>query len=226
MSEKSRKLFHTTTAKLLYLAKRARPDILTAVTFLCTRVQRATVEDMQKLERVLGYLKHTQDRVLMLRAPGELSVLAYVDAAYALHEDSKSHTGVVIYIGHTLVYAASKKQKCMCKSPTEAELVALTDNLGLIELFHEFLQFVTNGPVPVPLVYQDCNAVISLVTKGGGVTRTKHLRARMNLAKEMVDQHRVKIKFVSTQGMLADGFSKPYNPVDHAIFANKVQGEG
>lgn len=84
---------------------------------------------MQKLERVLGYLKHTHNHILILWALGELSIMAYVDAAYALHEDSKSHTGVVIYIGHTLVYAASRKQKCMCKSPTEAELVALTDNL-------------------------------------------------------------------------------------------------
>jgi hypothetical protein len=32
------KKFHTIVAKLLYLAKRARPDILTATSFLCTRV--------------------------------------------------------------------------------------------------------------------------------------------------------------------------------------------
>jgi len=39
LSECERKYFHSTTAKLLYLAKRARPDILTLVIFLCTRVQ-------------------------------------------------------------------------------------------------------------------------------------------------------------------------------------------
>lgn len=33
-----RKQFHTNIAKLLYLSKRARPDILTAIGFLCTRV--------------------------------------------------------------------------------------------------------------------------------------------------------------------------------------------
>jgi hypothetical protein len=45
------------TVKLLYLAKRARPDILTVVMFLCMRVQNATVQDRSKLDRVLGYLK-------------------------------------------------------------------------------------------------------------------------------------------------------------------------
>ncbi len=49
---------------------------------------------------------------------------------YALHEDSKSHTKVVIYIGGYMVYASSKKQKCMTKSPIEADLVGLTDNIG------------------------------------------------------------------------------------------------
>jgi hypothetical protein len=66
--EEKRKVFHSTTAKLLYLAKRARPDILTVVSFLCTRVQAATEEDQSKLAHVLGYLKGTQDCTLLLRA--------------------------------------------------------------------------------------------------------------------------------------------------------------
>jgi hypothetical protein len=48
----------------------------------------------------------------------------------------------------------------MSKSPTEAELIALTDNLGLIELFREFLEFLTQSPVPMPTIYQDCSAVM------------------------------------------------------------------
>jgi hypothetical protein len=49
------------------------------------------------------------------------------------------------------------------------------DNLGMIELFQEFVEFVLGKKVEAPLVYQDCNAVVSLVTRGGGQTRTKHL---------------------------------------------------
>jgi len=175
LEESERKYFHSTTAKLLYLAKRARPDILTVVIFLCTRVQDTTVQDRDKLDRVLGYLKWTEDYVMILLPYVEENITAYVDAAYALHSDSKSHTGVVIYVRETLVYVSSKKQKCMSKSPTEAELIGLTDNLGLIELFHEFLEFLTMKKIDLPTIYQDCNAVVSLVTKGGGQTRTKHL---------------------------------------------------
>jgi hypothetical protein len=174
---------------------------------------------------VLGYLKSTKERTLLLRAQKERKVTAYIDAAYAVHGDSKSHSGVVVYVGDTLVYVSSKKQKCMSKSPTEAELIALTDNLGLVELFREFLEFVTQSSVPAPVIYQDCSAVVSLVTKGGGKTRTKHMRARMNLAKEMVDEGRAEIIHVKAPRMKADGFSKPYDESKHKPFARCVQGE-
>jgi hypothetical protein len=42
--------FYSVVAKLLYLGKRGRPDILTAVQFLCTRAKEPTLEDEKKLE--------------------------------------------------------------------------------------------------------------------------------------------------------------------------------
>jgi hypothetical protein len=73
---------------------------------------------------------------------------------------------MVVYVGNALVYISSKKQKCMSKSPSEAELIALMDNLGMIELFREFLEFVIQKAVPAPVFYQDCNVVVTLLTKG------------------------------------------------------------
>jgi hypothetical protein len=129
-----------------------------------------------------------QERVLLLHNQGRSEVRVYVDAAYALRNDSKSHSGVVLYIGKTLVYVSLKKQKCMIKSPTEAELIALTNNLGYVELFQEFVEFLTMSKQKPKTIYQDCSAVVTLVTKGGGITRTKHLRARINLGGEAVEE--------------------------------------
>jgi hypothetical protein len=225
LGEVERKWFHSKTVKLLYLAKRARPDILTAVIFLCTHVQESTYEDKQKLQRVLGYLKMTVDRTLLLRTPKCNQIVAYIDAAYAAHEDTKSHSGILIYVGDTLAYVASKKQKCLSKSPMEAELIALMDNLGLVERFKEFLEFITQSKIPAPVVYQDCSAVVSLVTQGGGKTQTKHLRARMNLVTKMVDEGRVEIKHIKAPEMKADGLSKPYEANMHGQFAKSILGE-
>jgi len=67
LTEEEKKKFHMTVARLLYLSKRARPDILTAVGFLCTRVKEPTVEDKQKLLRLLGYMQASVNKKLLLR---------------------------------------------------------------------------------------------------------------------------------------------------------------
>ena len=166
LTEQERKQFHTLVAKLLFLSKRARLDISASNGFLCTRVTKATEEDKRKLYRLLGFLNRTRTRVLKLR-PRDLRLLAYINVAFASHYDSKSHTGVVIFRGGALAFIASRKQKCVTKSPTESELVGLTDYVGLVEAFTEFVAFVTNSSLQIPLIFQDSTSVISLVTRGG-----------------------------------------------------------
>ena len=94
LAEKMRRLFHT---KLLYLTKRAHPDILTATGFLCTCVTKATVQDCKNFRRVLGYLKRTQGWIMTLKPEDLKNLEAYIDAAVALHPDAKSHTGVASF---------------------------------------------------------------------------------------------------------------------------------
>ena len=108
----------------------------------------------------MGFLRSTKDRVLTLR-PKDLKIDAYVDASFAPHADAKSQTGVVIFVGGAPVYVTSRKQKCVTKSPTESELVALTDYIGSVELFAEFIGFITNSPVQIPIIYQDSTSVVT-----------------------------------------------------------------
>jgi hypothetical protein len=53
--------FHAIVAKLLFVAKRARPDILLAVSFLTTRVKEPDSDDWKKLIKVSGYLRGTME---------------------------------------------------------------------------------------------------------------------------------------------------------------------
>jgi len=205
---KKKTLFHSTVARLLYLSKRARPDIITVVGFLCTRVREPTVEDWEKLSKLLGYLKGTKGFVMRLKPNALFRVVVYVDASFSAHPDGKSHNGVVVKVGGAPVFFGSKKQKCVSKSPTEAELVALLDNIGFTELFAEFVAFVTNSEQMKPLIYQDSTSVITMVTEGGGITRSKTMHTRMGLVLEAVKEDRIEIRYVNTKGMEADGLSK------------------
>ena len=129
-SEEQRVRFHRHVAKMLYLAKRARPDCLTAVAYLATRVTRCSVDDLAKLERLLKYVNATKDRGIVFAAGCkgiEISVL--IDAAYGVHPDGKSHTGSCVVVGERgAVHSKSAKQQIVTKSSTEAELVALSDS--------------------------------------------------------------------------------------------------
>ena len=66
MSESSPRLYkqeadvpHSMFAKLPWVGKRVRPDIEPALSFLCNRVAKNTVEVKAKLKRVLQLLKKT-----------------------------------------------------------------------------------------------------------------------------------------------------------------------
>ena len=84
--------YHKLTAKLVYLAPRARPDLLTAVSFLCTRVQCPTQEDLSNLSRTIRYLDKTKNLFLTLEVDELQQLKCYVDSAPMLHHDLKGHT--------------------------------------------------------------------------------------------------------------------------------------
>ena len=97
------------------------------------------------------------------------------------------------------MFVSSGKQKCMVKSPTEAELVGLTDKMSFAELVWELVCSLVGRCLPIPIIYQDSTSVISLITQGGGVARTKHLRARINLAKEMLEENHAEVQYLNTK---------------------------
>jgi hypothetical protein len=61
-----------------------------------------------------------------------------------------------------------------------------------------------------------------MVTGGGGVTRTKTMRTRMNLVLEAVKEDRIEIRYVNTKGMEADGLSKSLSGTSFLEFRGKV----
>ena len=59
LSEKEADYYHRIVARLLFASKRARPDLLTAVSYLCTRVKSPTISDYNKLKRTIRYIRQT-----------------------------------------------------------------------------------------------------------------------------------------------------------------------
>jgi hypothetical protein len=98
------------TKLLLYLAKRGQPDILTAMSFLTSRIQNPTAEDLKKLKRVLKYLNETRDIKLRFSCDRDIVIIAYVDSLFGCHSDAKERTGAMISLGDGAVRSRSNKQ--------------------------------------------------------------------------------------------------------------------
>lgn len=200
--------FHSRVMKLMYLAQRARPDILTAMNFLSTRVTKSTEEDWEKLDRALMYLRATADIKLRLKSSDAFQVLAYVDASFAVHPGAKSQSGLVISLGQGTVCASSKKQKLVGKSSTEAELIGVSDMLPQVIWTREF--FVEQGYDVKPLLLQDNKSCISLIEKGRSTSaRTRHIAIRFFFVKDRVDAGELSIAYEPTETMVADCMTKP-----------------
>ena len=207
---KEAETFHTYVAKSLFLCMRARPDILTAVAFLCTRVQSCTEQDWQKLVRMFKFLKKTQEDVLTLSADN-LSVLNwYWDASFAVHQDYKSHTGGALTMGKGTIAASSKKQKLNTRSSTEAELVAVDDGMSQMLWTKLFLE-AQGYPIKENRLHQDNKSAILLEKNGKASSskRTRHLNIRYFFVTDQVSKGNLKIEFCPTAEMIADYFTKP-----------------
>jgi Reverse transcriptase (RNA-dependent DNA polymerase) len=201
--------FHSRVAKMLYLAKRVRPDILTAIAFLSTRVQGPTEQDWEKLERLLKYINSTKDMGICLETDEVFSILAYVDASFAVHGDMKSHTGGVISLGKGPVYVKSSKQKLTSKSSTEAELIGVSDMLPQVIWTRDFLlqQGYSCGPAKI---FQDNQSTIVLANKGFSTSeKTRHIGIRYFFVKDRIDAGEVVVQYLPTEDMVADVMTKP-----------------
>jgi hypothetical protein len=188
---------------------RARPDIMTAISFLTTRVCNPTVDDRNKLKRVIRYLRDTKRLHLMLEADKIRMFKWMVDASFAVHPNMCSHTGCAASAGKGSFLSVSSKQKINTKSSTEAELVGVDDMMGRIlwtKLFMEGQGYETAHDVG-----QDNLRSILLEENGqkSSSKRTRHLNIRYFFITDCIQKGQVSITYVPTKDMIGDFFTKP-----------------
>jgi hypothetical protein len=202
--------FHSFVAKALFLCKRARQDIQPAVAFLSTRVKAPTVNDWDKLTRVMEYLAETRDEVLTLEMDNKQHISWYVDAAFAVHHDCRSHTGAVMTLGKGSIQSISTKQKINTRSSTEAELVSADDVLSKILWTNRFLE-AQGVKIHKTIVYRDNLSSMKLEANGKSSCgkRTRHFDIKYFYITDLINRGEISIKYCPTEQMIADFMTKP-----------------
>jgi hypothetical protein len=209
LKEPDRMLVHRNTAKLLFLSQRARPDVQTATSFLCTRVKEADTDDYKKLARVIQYLRATKYLPLILGTDGSGNIYWYQDGAHAVHRDMRGHTGLMMTFGQGAVYARSLKQKLNTRSSTETELVAFDDGMPQ-NIWAKYFTKHQGRFLKDDISYQDNTSTIRMEKNGKMSTgkMTKHINIRYFFCTDRIKKGELSVEYCPTLDMIADYFTK------------------
>ena len=219
-----RELFRSCVMTLYFLAKRTRPEILTAVSYCATRMLIATEEDERKLDRVLSYLLFSRSNKMILRIGPQSTIRAFVDASFGLYEDGKSVTGVAIMLGDATIYIKSGKQKIVTRSSTESELVGISDALSQVLWTREYLLSAGLNMGPA-IIYQDNQSTLFLANRGRSTSeRSRHIKIRYFFVQHYIEAGEIKLEYLPTGQMVADILTKPLHGTLFKAFANKLTG--
>lgn len=208
--------------KGMFVAKRARPDILPGITFLSSRVRQPNEGDWRKLVKIMGFLKETQDEVMHLSADDQCCINWHIDASFAVHPDMKSHTGATMTLGKGAIMSISCKQKVNTRSTTESELVAVDDALSKVIWTKLFV--TAQGFKVKNRVWRDNTSTMKLELNGkaSSGTRTRHYNIKYFYITDLIKRGEVEIKYCPTDEMIADFMTKPLTGEKFVYFRKQI----
>ena len=175
--------------------------------------------DWAKLVKLMNFLKATENNVPCLYANDTQTIKWYVDAAFAVHSDYKSHTGATLTFGSGVLASVLTKQKVNLRSSTEAELVAVDDVIAKI-LWTKLFVEAQGRKVQSNIIYRDNQSSMKLELNGESSLgkRTRHFNIKYFYVTDLIQQNKVQIEFCPTDDMVADYMIKPLTGTKFMLF--------
>ena len=201
--------YQTIVGELLF-ATFIRVDILKEVIFLSTRNHRPCDRARRACRQVIAYLKLNSSRPVNFGSR-DLTLHAYPDAAYAVHSDGFSHSGLFITLGPNggPIYVRSKKQKMITKSSSEAELIAASSIVDAAKFLSKIMLELKMIKKIHFVLMEDNTSTIFILKNGEGVGgKAKHFLTRYQEITDLVSSGMITLRHCPTEDMIADYLTK------------------
>eukprot|EP00957_Ditylum_brightwellii_P007433 562532-Ditylum_brightwellii.AAC.1 len=159
---------------------------------------------------MMGFLFSTFNDILTLEADNSQTLTWYIDAAFVVHLDMKSHAGAAFTLGKGVICSDSSKQRVNTRSPIEAELVTVDNKICKVIWMKKFLEH-QGFQVKLNTVCQDNESTLKLARNGkeSSGKRTQHFDIKYFYVTELNSRKEVQVEYCLTDDMLADYKSKP-----------------
>jgi hypothetical protein len=184
---------------------------------MATRASVATAKDYEALRRIAAYLFATSHYELTYAGTNPhhrtavTELIAYSDAAFIAHSDSKSHTGICFSLGLATgcFHARSQKQGIVTLSSTESEVHVAVEATKDVIYFRNLLQELGHRQLHPTLLHVDNQSMIALATAfSGNHKRVSHFLNRIHFMIEQVQQGTIKLTHTPGTELRADTLTK------------------
>jgi hypothetical protein len=187
----------------------SRPDICLAVNQVAQFVQKPEASHWEAVKRIFAYLVKTPHHGLCYGKDGETQLNGYTDADFAGDLTTrKSTTGFVFMFHGGPVSWASRRQRSIALSTTDAEFFAVSEGAREAIWLKRLLQEIGMKVNKVP-IRCDNKCAIQLVYNPENHQRTKHIDVKYFYVREQQEKGVLDISYIRTDEQLADIFTKP-----------------
>ena len=211
---------------LLWVMKRNRPDIKTAVSFLCTRNKEPDKDDWCKLVCVMSWLEQMVEDVRIIGADDLHRMLTFIDSAHAVHPNMRGHTGAgLTTFGTGIIDQKLSKQKMNMRSSTETEEVGTSEYLPKNIYFKMFME-AQGYTLKWNILAEDNESTIRMSKNGreSCTSNSKHIAIKYFWVTDRIKNGNIEIVHCPTKQMVSNYFTKPLQGALFYMFQNVIMG--
>ena len=202
--------YRSIVGSLRYLCN-TRPDITHAVGMVSRYMEAPTASHWAAVKQILRYVSGTTGYGCCYKrgSTTEPVLVGFSDSDLAGDvDDRKSTTGVVFFLNSGIITWTSQKQKVVALSSCEAEYIAAAtaacQGVWLSRLLGELI-----GKLPTTVkLHVDNKSAIDLSRNPVHHERSKHIDTRFHFIRECIEDRKVDVEHVGTDGQLADILTK------------------
>lgn len=216
--------YRSIIGSLRYLCN-TRPDITYAVGIVSRYMEAPTAMHWAAVKQILRYISGTADYGCCYKKGDSATptLIGYSDSDLAGDvDDRKSTTGVVFFLNSGIITWTSQKQKVVALSSCEAEYIAVATAACQGVWLSRLLGELTSELPAMVRLCVDNKSAIALSKNPVHHDRSKHIDTRFHYIQECINDGKVEVDHVGTDGQLADILTKALGHVKFIEMRQKI----
>ena len=208
---------------LMFASVCTRPDIAYAVSYLARYTTHPSKEVCKAINRVFKYLVGTKELGIFIPKNDETIMRVYCDSDYGGDKnDFKSTSGIIVYLGQSVVSWYTSKQTTTAQSSCDAEIVAMNHAAKEIVWMRGLLEELGAHQANPTKLFCDNQGAIQLAHNPVFHKRTKHIMIKFSYLVEQLQKDEIILNYIKSAENISDMFTKAEKALHFLINRKKL----